>query len=178
MPSTVAGCARPSGTRRRPRPRPGRVRRGPSPSRAGRPRRRPRDDGGEQHTRHERTREVAVVALANGATGEWVRRDRPARALDAVRFGRGASVTDLLDVGHLGLDELPGPSRVFALFTGEDGGIELVLVSDPSRPRPSRHAGAGIADQGSSLSAASRATTIGTCPVGASVQCGSNVVGR
>ena len=42
---------------------------------------------------------------------------------------------------------------------------------------PSRHAGAGIADHGSSLSAASRATTIGTWPVGASVQCGSNVVG-
>ena len=42
---------------------------------------------------------------------------------------------------------------------------------------PSRQAGAGIADQGSSLSAASRATTIGTCPVGASVQCGNKVVG-
>ncbi len=40
---------------------------------------------------------------------------------------------------------------------------------------PSRHAGAGIAAHGSSLVAVSRATTIGTWPVGASVQCGRSV---
>ncbi len=42
---------------------------------------------------------------------------------------------------------------------------------------PSRQAGAGIAAHGSSASADSRATTMGTWPVGASVQCGSSVSG-
>src|SRR5487761_2059608 len=40
---------------------------------------------------------------------------------------------------------------------------------------PSRQAGAGMAAQGSSLVEGSRATTMGTWPVGASVQCGRRV---
>ena len=73
--------------------------------------------------------------------------------------------------------ELPGP-RVVA-SRSSPARIDASNCSSwaTQSASPSRHAGAGIAAHGSSLGALSRATTMGTWPVGASVQCGSSVAG-
>ena len=77
-------------------------------------------------------REVPIVGLAYGPSGQGVRGDRTTGSSNAIGLGPRCLEEDLLlGDGLVGQRELPGARRVLALFTRQYRRVELILVRHP-----------------------------------------------